>query len=211
MNEIRWRDVKKPVDNAQTNIVWHNTMVSGEDRQKVIGHRPALLWLTGLSGSGKSTIATELQKKLLAEKKLTYILDGDNVRHGLNQDLTFSPEHRTENIRRIGEVGKLFVDAGLITITSFISPYKEDRNAVRSKIPDNFHEIFVKCNLEDCEQRDPKGLYKKARAGEIKQFTGIDAPYEEPENPELIVNTSEQSVQESVDTIYNFLAEKNII
>jgi len=193
------------------NIVWHDTKITKEHRSNILGHKSVLLWFTGLSGSGKSTIATELQKRLIKKGRLSYILDGDNIRHGLNSDLGFSEEHRIENIRRIGEVAKLFVDAGLITITSFISPYKKDRDEVRSKLGKNFIEVFVKCNLEECEKRDPKGLYKKARKGEIKDFTGINAPYEEPNNPEILIETDKMKVKDSVDLIYNYLKEKQII
>jgi len=193
------------------NITWHDTEIKREHRQEVLGHKSVLLWLTGLSGSGKSTIATALQKKLLAEGKIVYVLDGDNIRHGLNQDLGFSEEHREENIRRIGEVAKLFVEAGVITISSFISPYKKDREKVREKLGKDFIEIFVKCNLEECEKRDPKGLYKKARAGEIKDFTGVSHPYEEPEKPEIVVDTGNLSVGSSVELIHNYLKKQKII
>jgi len=193
------------------NIIWHDTGISREQREKLNNQKSVLLWFTGLSGSGKSTIATALQKKLIEEGKLTYILDGDNIRHGLNSDLGFSEEHRTENIRRIGEVSKLFVDAGLITITSFISPYKRDRDKVRSLVGKDFIEIFVKCNLKECEKRDPKGLYKKARSGEIKDFTGVSHPYEEPDNPEIVIETDKMNVKGSVKLIYNYLKEKKVI
>lgn len=193
------------------NIVWHKRGITRGQRSEILGHQPCLLWFTGLSGSGKSTIAVELQKKLIKEGKMTYILDGDNVRHGLNKDLGFSESDRIENIRRIGEVSNLFVDSGVITITAFISPYAKDRHIIRNKLGKDFIEVFVKCDLSECEKRDPKGLYKKARAGEIKDFTGISAPYETPENPEIIVNTSNQKIEDSVDQIYNYLKEKGII
>lgn len=195
----------------EKNISWHEHKVNKEQRELLLKQKSALLWFTGLSGCGKSTISTELQNRLAEEGKIAYILDGDNIRHGLNSDLGFSPEDRKENIRRIGEVAKLFVDAGIITITSFISPYKEDRDNVRSKIGKDFIEIYVKCNLEECEKRDPKGLYKKARNGEIKDFTGIDAPYEEPDNPEVIIDTSKLSVEHAVDNLYSYLKDIKVI
>ncbi|WP_186580024.1 adenylyl-sulfate kinase [Aquibacillus kalidii] len=195
-----------------TNIVWHDSKVMKEDRQKLNKHKSAVLWFTGLSGSGKSTISVELEKKLHELGVHTYRLDGDNVRHGLNNNLGFSPEDRTENIRRIGEVSKLMADAGLVTLTAFISPYREDRDNVRAILDeDEFVEVYVKCSVEACEERDPKGLYKKARAGEIKGFTGIDAPYEEPINPEVTVETDKQTLEESVDTIVTYLKEKGYL
>ncbi|QHS23443.1 adenylyl-sulfate kinase [Virgibacillus sp. MSP4-1] len=191
------------------NIVWHDSKVTKEERQKLNGHKSAVLWFTGLSGSGKSTVSVELEKELYKQGVHTYRLDGDNVRHGLNKNLGFSPEDRKENIRRIGEVAKLMVDAGLFTLTAFISPYREDRDAVRELLDDGeFIEVFVKASVEACEARDPKGLYKKARAGEIKGFTGIDAPYEEPESPEITVETDQQSLEESVQKIVEYLKEK---
>jgi len=193
------------------NVVWHNHEITKEDREGLLKQKSALLWFTGLSGSGKSTIASALQNKLHSEKKLTYILDGDNVRHGLNSDLGFTEKDRVENIRRIGEVSKLFVDAGIITMSAFISPYQKDRQIVKDKLKSNFIEIFVNCNISECEKRDPKGLYKKARMGEIKNFTGIDAPYEIPENPNVEINTSIMSIEECCDLIYSYLLEKKII
>ncbi|MBW2991595.1 adenylyl-sulfate kinase [Candidatus Woesearchaeota archaeon] len=193
------------------NVVWHERGITRDDRAKMLHHNSALVWFTGLSGSGKSTIAVELQKKLIKEGKLIYVLDGDNIRHGLNKDLGFSEDDRIENIRRIGEVANLFVDAGVITMTAFISPYQKDRNIVRNKLGKDFVEVYVKCSLEECEKRDPKGLYKKARAGEIKDFTGLNAPYEEPENPELIIETDKLSVKESVEKVYDYLKEKGIV
>jgi len=193
------------------NIVWHEHGIKREDREKVIKQKSFLVWFTGLSGSGKSTIAAGLQKRLISEGKLVYILDGDNIRYGLNSDLGFSEEHRVENIRRIGEVAKLFVDAGIITMTSFISPYKKDRDNVRSKLGKDFIEVFVRCSLKECERRDPKGLYKKARAGEIKDFTGIYHPYEEPENAEIVIDSCELGVEESVNLVYDYLKDKKII
>lgn len=195
-----------------TNIVWHNSQVTKEDRQQLHNHKSLILWFTGLSGSGKSTLSVALERRLYERGINTYILDGDNVRHGLNKNLGFSPEDRTENIRRIGEVSKLFVDAGIVTLTAFISPYREDRNNVRELVESSeFIEVYVKCSLEELERRDPKGLYKKARSGEIEGFTGIDAPYEEPVNPEIIINSEKQSIEESVEQIMSFLIEGNYI
>ncbi|WAA11382.1 adenylyl-sulfate kinase [Fervidibacillus albus] len=192
-----------------TNIVWQNSIVTKEDRQALNGHKSAVLWFTGLSGAGKSTLSVEVEKELHQRGIRTYILDGDNIRHGLNKNLGFSAEDRKENIRRIGEVSKLMVDAGIVTLTAFISPYREDRNMVRQLHGEKeFVEIYVKCSLEECERRDPKGLYKKARAGEIKGFTGIDDPYEAPENPELIVETDKQTLKQSVQQVITYL-EKN--
>ncbi len=188
------------------NIVWHETTVTKEERERLSGHRGCTVWLTGLSGSGKSTLANMLEKALWERGVRAYVLDGDNVRHGLNKDLGFSPEDRTENIRRIGEVAALFTDAGVVNITAFISPYREDRNRVRAMMKEgDFIEIFVDCNLDECERRDPKGLYKKARAGEIPEFTGISAPYEPPEKPELVVDTGTQSPEESLAAILSYL------
>jgi adenylylsulfate kinase len=197
---------------ASTNIVWHESEVTKENRQQQKGHKSAILWFTGLSGSGKSTISVALETALYTKGFHTYRLDGDNVRHGLNQNLGFSPEDRTENIRRIGEVSKLMVDAGLLTLTAFISPYLEDRDQVRKLVgTDEFIEIYVKASLETCEQRDPKGLYKKARLGEIKGFTGIDAPYEEPTQAEIIIDTNQLSIEASVEVIIDYLKENNYI
>ena len=194
------------------NIVWHEGKVKKEDREKLLGQKGVIIWLTGLPASGKSTIAHELEWRLLEMGKLAYVLDGDNIRHGLNSDLGFSPEDRKENIRRIGEVAKLFADAGIITITAFISPYREDRRRARSLVKEGeFIEVFVKCPLEVLIKRDPKSLYKKALAGEIKEFTGISAPYEEPENPEIVVETDKETVEESVGKILSYLKEKKII
>jgi adenylylsulfate kinase len=189
-----------------TNIVWHQGAVTRADREKMNGHKGCTVWLTGLSGSGKSTIAVDLEKRLWERGVRAYILDGDNVRHGLNKNLGFSPADRTENIRRIGEVAKLFSDAGLVTLTAFISPYRADRDQVRALMGQgDFIEVHVDCPVEVCEQRDVKGLYKKARAGEIKEFTGISAPYEAPEKPELTINTAGQSVEASARQILQYL------
>jgi adenylylsulfate kinase len=184
------------------NIVWHAGTVTRADRESLGGHRGCTIWMTGLSGSGKSTLAVALEKELWNRGVRAYVLDGDNVRHGLNHDLGFSPEDRAENIRRIGEVAKLFTDAGIVNITAFISPYRSDRDRVRAIMSDgDFIEVFVDCPLEICEQRDPKGLYKKARAGQIQEFTGISAPYESPLAPEVTLNTAAQSEPESLAKI----------
>ncbi len=197
-----------------TNITWHDGAVTAQERHKNLGQKGATIWMTGLSGSGKSTVAVALEQVLLQRGKHAYRLDGDNVRHGLNKNLGFSAEDRAENIRRIGEVAKLFADSGLLTITSFISPYASDRDNVRqlheaSELP--FFEVYVDCPLEEAEKRDPKGLYKKARAGEIKGFTGIDDPYEAPKNPELHLPTHKFSVSDSVEAVLAFLDEKGML
>ena len=195
-----------------TNIKWHHGKITKEDRVKLLNQKGATIWLTGLSGSGKSTIAVELEHALIENRHQAYILDGDNIRHGLNKNLGFSPEDRTENIRRIGEVAKLFTEANIITIAAFVSPYREDRDNVRKLLGrGEFVEIYVKCSLEVCEKRDTKGLYKKARAGEVKDFTGISAPYEEPLNPELTIDSSKLSVEESTRDILNYLEEKGYV
>ena len=193
-------------EQKSTNITWHEGSVSRADREKRLGQRGVTIWLTGLSGSGKSTIAVAAERELVERGRAAYVLDGDNIRHGLNKNLGFSPEDRTENIRRIGEVAKLFTDAGIIVLTSFISPYRADRDAVRALHEEgDFIEAYVSASLETCEGRDVKGLYQKARAGEIPEFTGISAPYEEPEKPELVVDTNSQSVEESVAAVLSFL------
>jgi adenylylsulfate kinase len=195
-----------------TNIKWHHGKITKEDRAKLLNQKGVAIWLTGLSGSGKSTIAVELEHALIENKHQAYILDGDNIRHGLNKNLGFSPEDRTENIRRIGEVAKLFTEANIITIAAFVSPYREDRDNVRKLLDHGgFIEIYVKCSLEVCEARDTKGLYKKARKGEVKDFTGISAPYEEPLNPELTIDSSKLSVEESTRAILNYLEEKSYV
>ena len=195
-----------------TNVVWHPGAVTREDRERLNGHRGCTVWLTGLSGSGKSTIAVELENRLWERGARSYILDGDNIRHGLNKNLGFSPEDRTENIRRIGEVAKLFTDAGMIALTAFISPYRADRDQVRALMREgDFVEVYVDCPLDVCEQRDVKGLYQKARAGQIKEFTGISAPYEAPLEPELTIRTHEQDVAESVRQILAYLERRGIV
>lgn len=199
-------------DIKSSNIIWHDYGISKADREKRDGHKSVLIWLTGLPSSGKSTLATLLQALLFKAGCSVYILDGDNIRHGLNKDLGFSPEDRKENIRRIGEVAKLFTDAGMIVVAAFVSPYKQDRDAVRALfIKGDFIEVFVKSSLAVCEERDTKDLYKKARLGEIKEFTGISAPYEEPEHPELIINTDSQTPKESVDCVIRYLIEKGVV
>src|SRR5881396_1880250 len=195
-----------------TNIVWHAGAVTREERERLNGHRGAVVWLTGLSGSGKSTIAVALEKALWTRGVRTYILDGDNIRHGLNKNLGFSPADRTENIRRIGEVAKLFTDAGVVTLTAFISPYRADRDQVRAIMQaGDFIEVLIDCPLEECERRDVKGLYQKARAGQIPEFTGISAPYEPPLDPELTIRTAEQGPEESVRQVLAYLEGREII
>jgi adenylylsulfate kinase len=195
-----------------TNITWHQGHVTRADRERMLGQRGVTVWLTGLSGSGKSTVAVAAEHALVERGSHAYVLDGDNIRHGLNRNLGFSPEDRTENIRRIGEVAKLFTDAGVIVFTSFISPYRADRDAVRSLMgPGDFVEVYVDAPLEVCEGRDVKGLYKKARAGEIPEFTGISAPYEAPERPELVLDTGRQTVDESVQQILHYLEQKGYL
>ena len=188
------------------NIVWHNQSITKEKRLTLLNQKPCILWFTGLSGSGKSTIANAVELELFKRGRKTYLLDGDNVRHGLNKDLGFSEQDRIENIRRIGEVAKLFVDSGLIVLTAFISPFKSDRQIARSLVKyDEFIEVFIDTPLEVCEQRDPKGLYKKARDGAIKNFTGISSPYEAPEEPQIHIKTDEYSIEECVDIVINYL------
>lgn len=197
-----------------TNVTWHDGEITREDRAQLLGQVGATLWFTGLSGSGKSTIAVALEKALLDMGNLSYRLDGDNIRLGINQNLGFSAEDRKENIRRVGEVSKLFVDAGVIVLSSFISPYEEDRYIVRKLHEDAgmlFVEIFVDCSLSEAEKRDPKGLYKKARAGEIKNFTGIDDPYQQPKNPEIHLHTDQSTLADEVNTIVNYLKAKKIL
>jgi len=195
-----------------TNVVWHPHTIKKEDRESLLKQKGVVLWYTGLSGSGKSTIANEVAYKLHSKGKLAYVLDGDNIRHGLNKDLGFSPEDRKENIRRISEVATLFSDAGFIAMTAFISPYRVDRNFCRELAGDGrFLEIYCKASLDTCEKRDPKGMYKKARAGIIKQFTGIDAPYEAPENPEIVIDTDKYNIEESADIVLNKLEKLGFI
>jgi adenylylsulfate kinase len=194
-----------------TNITWHHETVDRNDREAKNGHGSAVLWFTGLSASGKSTIAQSLQAVLFEHGCQTYVLDGDNIRHGLNKDLGFSPEDREENIRRIGEVAALMMDAGMIVSTAFISPYRADRDKARSLCGDRFIEIYVDCPVDVCETRDPKGLYQKAREGKIPEFTGISAPYEAPLNPELVINAAEKSVEACVGEVIAYLQDKGIL
>jgi adenylylsulfate kinase len=189
-----------------TNVTWHEGSVSRDERQQLLNQKGVTVWMTGLSASGKSTIACILEQMLLHKKKHAYRLDGDNVRMGLNKNLGFSAEDRAENIRRIGEVAKLFTDAGVIAITSFISPYKKDRDLVRSSLkPGEFVEVYVHVSLAEAEKRDPKGLYKKARAGQLKNFTGIDDPYEAPEKPEILIETEKHQPQDAAKLILEYL------
>jgi len=195
-----------------SNVIYHHASVTRQRRNKLNEHRSVVLWFTGLSGSGKSTLAHSVEEKLYQKGCRTFVLDGDNVRHGLNSNLDFSESGRAENIRRISEVSKLMLESGLIVMTAFISPFNKDRNEARKLITnDDFIEIYCKASLETCEARDVKGLYKRARAGEIKNYTGIDSPYEEPNNPELIINTNDETLENSASKILNFLEENLII
>ena len=195
-----------------SNVIYHQASVTRQRRNKLNGHQSVVLWFTGLSGSGKSTLAHALEEKLFQKGHRTFVLDGDNVRHGLNSNLDFSEKGRTENIRRISEVSKLMLESGLIVMTAFISPFNKDRDEARQLISnDDFIEIYCKASLETCETRDVKGLYKKARAGEITNYTGIDSPYDVPENSELTIDTDNQSLEESVSTILSFLESNEII
>lgn len=197
---------------SNKNIVWHDHHVTQEERASIKEQKPCILWFTGLSGSGKSTIANAVESSLLELKKHTYLLDGDNIRMGLNKGLTFSEEDRIENIRRIGEVSKLFVDAGTIVLTAFISPFQKDRDQVRALVEDGeFIEVFIDTPLEVCESRDPKGLYKKARKGEIPNFTGISSPYEAPIKPEIHIKNDKISIEDVTQQIINYLQKKEYI
>jgi adenylyl-sulfate kinase len=203
---------KRRVVRRATNVVWHELMVDKATRSQIKEQHPCLLWFTGLSGAGKSTIANIAEKKLNAQGKHTYLLDGDNVRYGLNKDLGFTDAERVENIRRVGEVAKLFVDAGIITIASFISPFRSDRRLVRELFePDEFIEVFVSAPLEVCEKRDPKGLYKRARAGEIPHFTGIDSDYQTPKREHIVLDTTLLSAEQSADKLVEYMAENGYI
>ncbi len=199
------------ISSKNSNIVWHHATVTRQRRSELNQHRSILLWFTGLSGAGKSTLAHALEEKLYQVGYHTFVLDGDNVRHGLCGDLSFSNEDRIENIRRISEVAKLFIEAGVIIMTAFISPFRADREKARQLVGEDFVEIYCHCSLDVCEERDVKGLYKRARKGEIKDFTGISSPYEEPENPELLIDTGRQSLDECVDQILVYLRQRNII
>ncbi len=197
---------------SNKNIVWHDHHVTKEERAGIKGQKPCILWFTGLSGSGKSTVANAVESRLYEMKKHTYLLDGDNIRMGLNKGLSFSDEDRIENIRRIGEVSKLFVDAGIIVLTAFISPFQKERDAVRSLVgTGEFIEVFIDTPIAICESRDPKGLYQKARKGEIPNFTGISSPYEVPVKPEVHVRTEEKSIDESAEQVIEYLKQKGYI
>ena len=205
--------VEKEVDgDKSSDVVWHSASVSHDDHVQLNGHKAAVLWFTGLSGSGKSTVANAVDLMLHQHGVKTYVLDGDNVRHGLNGDLGFSDVDRVENIRRVSEVAKLFADAGLLVSTAFISPFISDREMVREQLPNNqFIEVFIDTPLEVCESRDPKGLYKKARAGEIKNFTGIDSAYEAPVTPEIHVKTAEKSIEACALQVIDYLKEQGYL
>ncbi len=196
----------------KNNVVWHKGYVNRQERNRFYKHKSGLTLLTGLSASGKSTIAHCIDRELFNQNVHAYVLDGDNIRHGINSNLTFSREDRKENLRRIVEVSKLFVDAGMLVFASFISPYKEDREYLRSRFEgDHFFEVYVKCSLETCEKRDPKGLYKKARAGIIKNYTGVSSPYEEPENPDLIVDTESIDIESAGRKVIELLGERGLL
>jgi adenylylsulfate kinase len=198
--------------NEKNNVVWHHATVTRKRREEMNGHKSIILWFTGLSNSGKSTIAHAAEEQLHTMGCRTFVFDGDNVRHGLCADLGFSREDRDENIRRVGEMSKLFTEAGVIALTAFISPFRAERNRVRSLVPEgDFLEIYCKCPLEVCEQRDVKGHYKKARAGEIKEFTGISSPYEEPVHPDLVLTTDAMSVEQCVDAVVELLKQRGVI
>lgn len=198
--------IKKAPTNASDDVVWHQHTVGKQQRIQLKPHRPCVLWFTGLSGSGKSTIANEVEKQLNHAQCHTYLLDGDNIRHGLNRDLGFSDTDRVENIRRIAEVANLFADAGLIVLSAFISPFRSERQAVRSLLPEGeFIEVYIDTPLAICEARDPKGLYRQARAGEITQFTGIDSPYEPPEQADIHIKTEGLTVQEAARQVIDYL------
>jgi len=199
-------------EQKSTHITWHDGQIGRREREALLKQRGATIWLTGLSASGKSTLAVATEAALVERGHLAYVLDGDNVRHGLNRNLGFSPDDRTENIRRIGEVARLFTETGVIVFTSFISPYRADRDAARALFDGgDFIEVHLDASVETCESRDPKGLYKKARAGEIPEFTGVSAPYEPPENPELVLDTGSLSVDQSVSRIIEYLEEKGYL
>jgi adenylylsulfate kinase len=197
------------IENMAKHIIPHSYQITKEDRIKSNNHNSFLIWFTGLSGSGKSTIANLVEKALFQKGIKTYTLDGDNIRNGINKDLSFAPEDRTENIRRIAEVSNLMIDAGLVVLAAFVSPYKKDRENIRTIVKDvNFVEVYINTSVEECERRDVKGLYKKARAGEIKNMTGISAPYEAPEQPDIEIKTEEESIEDSVDRIVDLITSK---
>ncbi len=192
-------------------VYWHNQAVTSQDLESLHKHKGSTLWFTGLSASGKSTLANAVARTLHDMGVSTIVLDGDNIRHGLNKDLGFSPEDRVENIRRIGEVAKLFTSAAVVNLTAFISPYRQDRQTARELQPETFIEIFCDAGIDVCEERDPKGLYKKARANLIKDFTGVNAPYEAPENPEMIIDTGKLSIEECINQVIDYLKERKVI
>lgn len=199
-------------EQKSTNITWHKPLVTQVDRERKNRHKGIVLWLTGLPSSGKSTLAHEVERRLFEMGCNSYVLDGDNIRHGLNKNLGFSPEDRKENIRRIGEVARLFADAGVIAITAFISPYLEDRAQARAlNRQGSFIEVYCKCSINECEKRDAKGLWQKARKGEVKEFTGVSAPYEEPETPEIVVETDKCDLEKCALHVIGYLAVKNIV
>ncbi len=197
--------------NSPRNLKRHEGVITRHDRERLLGQRGAVVWFTGLSGSGKSTVACGVEERLVAQGRLVYVLDGDNIRHGLCADLGFAAADRTENIRRISHTAALFADAGVIVLTAFISPFRADRAAARAVLGNDFLEVFVDAPLATCEQRDPKGLYKKARAGQIPEFTGISSPYEAPEHPELHLRTGERTLAQSVDAVQSFLAARGLL
>jgi adenylylsulfate kinase len=194
-----------------TNITWHESQVKREDRERLHGHKGVVIWFTGLSASGKSTLAHAVEHALFKMGCSTVVLDGDNIRHGLNKDLGFTPEDREENIRRIGEVANLFAQAGVIAITAFISPYSRDREKARALADGSFAEVYLKCDLDICEERDPKGLYKKARTGQIPEFTGISAPYEEPDEAELVIDTGRRGIEQSTRLVIEMLRARGVV
>jgi adenylylsulfate kinase len=200
------------MEKTSANVVWHHATIQREHRERQNGHRSAALWFTGLSGAGKSTLAHAVEEKLHELGVRTYVLDGDNVRHGLCGDLGFSPHDRSENIRRIGEMAKLFVDAGVVALTAFISPFRADRDRVRALMQEgDFIEIYCRCSVEVCETRDVKGLYKLAREGKVREFTGISSPYEEPLSPELVIETGSMTLEQCVEKVLNALRERGIV
>ncbi len=196
---------------AENHIIWHDPLVSRQDRSRLNGHNSGLIWFTGFPASGKSTIAHRLEKELFDRGIRSYVLDGDNVRHGINANLGFSREDRKENLRRIAELAKLMLDAGVLVLAAFVSPYREDRDFVRNKLGDDFVEIYVKCSLEVCEKRDHKGNYRKAKQGLIRDYTGVTAPYEEPESPDLVLDTEELDAESAVKIILEFLERKEFL
>ena len=196
---------------ADRNLTWHHGLITRADRARFNGHKSGVIWMTGFSASGKSTLAHAMEKMLFEKRIRVYVLDGDNVRHGLNRDLGFSSEERQENLRRVAEVSKLFCDAGLVVFTAFISPYIKDRELARAAIGEDFHEVYVKCSLEECERRDPKGIYKKVRAGQIAKFTGISDPYEPPVNPDLVLETDRFSLDECASQFLAYLRSKGLV